>query len=154
MAKGIYCLKIYLFQEQFAFTAYELQALRRICLFTVTLYVKAWFTVPSSCGAPLYDLTLLQSLESYKEVDSPIANIVVVKMKRHLWSEDLIGLALFSDEVHDTQKEVMVASIHKPPRGNDTRNLTRSQFHHFSRSHCLTLSLGTHCTYLILTEWI
>ena len=31
MAKGIYCLKIYLFREQFKLTAHETQALRRIC---------------------------------------------------------------------------------------------------------------------------
>ena len=46
MAKGIYCLKILLFREQFKMYAKELQALRRICLFTITLYVKAWYTAP------------------------------------------------------------------------------------------------------------
>ena len=63
MAKGIYCLKMCLFREQFKLTAAEQQALRRICLFTVTIYVKAWFTAPNTCDAPLNDLILLQTLE-------------------------------------------------------------------------------------------
>ena len=36
MAKGIYCLKIILFREQFKINAKELQSLRRICLLTIT----------------------------------------------------------------------------------------------------------------------
>jgi hypothetical protein len=60
MAKGIYCLKIYLFHEQFKLTTQEVAALWRICLFTVTIYVKAWFSATSSCDAPWNDLCLLQ----------------------------------------------------------------------------------------------
>jgi len=60
MAKGIYCLKVYLFRAQFKLTAHELQALRRICLFTVTIYARAWLNAPNSCDAPLNDLLLLR----------------------------------------------------------------------------------------------
>ena len=85
MAKGIYCLKIYLFCEQFKLTSQELQALRRICLFTLTIYVKVWQSAPSSCDAPLNDLCLLQSLESYAEVDSQVSEVALKKMRGHLW---------------------------------------------------------------------
>ena len=61
MVKGIYCLKIYLFREQFKLMVQELKALRRICLFNVTIYVKAWFTAPSSSDALYNDLCLLQT---------------------------------------------------------------------------------------------
>lgn len=57
MAKGIYCLKMFCFREQFKMNPHELQALRRICLFTVTVYVRAWFSAPDSCSAPWNDLT-------------------------------------------------------------------------------------------------
>lgn len=46
MAKGIYTLKIFAFRDQFKLTAHEIQASRQICLFTVIIYVKAWFSAP------------------------------------------------------------------------------------------------------------
>lgn len=125
MAKGIYCLKIYMFREQFKLNQQELQALRRICLFTITIYVKAWFTAPSSCDAPYNDLCMLQSLELFAGVDSEVANIAVKKMRGHLWylSEDLIGLALFSDNVWDSEKAAMVDAFKKPKMQHDLRRV-------------------------------
>jgi hypothetical protein len=38
---GLDCLKILIFREQFNMNVKELQAVRRICLSTITLYVKA-----------------------------------------------------------------------------------------------------------------
>jgi hypothetical protein len=124
-AKGIYCLKIYLFHVLFRLTTQEVPALRRICLFTVTIYVKAWFIATSSCDAPWNDLCLLQSLELYVEVDSQIANIALKKMRGHLWylSEDLSGLAFFSDTVSDSEKEAMVAALQKPKPQADVRRV-------------------------------
>ena len=124
MAKGIYCLKIYLFREQFKL-AHELQALRRICLFTATIYVKAWFTAPNSSDAPHNDLCLLQTLECFGLVDKQVAEIALEKMKRHLWylSEDLIGLALFSDFVWNSEKEAMIAALKKPSSKTDLRRV-------------------------------
>jgi hypothetical protein len=87
--------------EQFKLTTQEVAALQRIYVFTVTIYVKAWFSATSSCDAPGNNLCLLQSLESYVEVDSPKTNLALEKMRGHLWylSEDLIGLAFSSDRV-------------------------------------------------------
>jgi hypothetical protein len=125
MAKGIYCLKMYLFREQLQLTSHELQALRRICLFTITIYVKAWISAPSSADAPYNDLCLLQTLESFASVDRQVADIALKKMKGHLWylSEDLIGLALFSDHVWDNEKEAMVSALKKPKQKTDLRRL-------------------------------
>jgi hypothetical protein len=125
MAKGIYCLKIYLFREQFKLTAHELQALRRICMFIVTIYVKAWCSAPSSCDAPLNDLCLLQSLESYAEINNQVAEVALKKMRGHLWylSEDLIGLAFFSDRVLVSEKEAMVAALKKPKMQENVRRV-------------------------------
>jgi len=72
MAKGIYCLKIWCFCKQLTLTPRELQALHCICLFTVTIYIKAWFSAPLACDAPLSDVNLLQSLESFTEDDKSL----------------------------------------------------------------------------------
>ena len=106
-------------------SAHEKQALRRICLFTVTVYVKAWFNATNSCDAPYNDLCLLQTVESYRAVDSEIADIVLCKLRRHLWylSEDLAGLALFSDHVCAAEKRAMIASLKKPQQKSDLQRV-------------------------------
>ena len=60
---------------QFTLTIQELQALRRIRLFTVTIYVKAWFSAPSCCDASFNNRYLLQNLKSYAEIDSKVAAV-------------------------------------------------------------------------------
>ena len=135
MAKGIYCLKIYLFREQFKLSAHELQALRRICLFTVTIYVKAWFSAPDTRDAPLNDLCLLQTLESYVDTDRQVSDISLKKMRGHLWylSEDLIGLALFSDRVFESEKVAMVDALKKPKLAEDVRRVDPTSVVAFQR---------------------
>ena len=125
MAKGIYTLKLLLFREQFKMNAHELKAVKRISLFTVTLYVKAWLTSQSSCDAPLNDLNLLQSLESFLAVDKEVAAVALRKMKGHLWyiSGDLIALSLFSDRVHNPEKMRIVQALDNPQRNDDLRRL-------------------------------
>lgn len=125
MAKGIYSLKMLCFREQFKKNAHELQALKRICLFTITIYVKAWLTAPITCYAPLNDLGLLQNIESCFEIDKEVATVVLKKMKGHLWylSEDLVALALFSDRVYIEEKMNIVAALEKPKRNDDLRRL-------------------------------
>ena len=71
------CFKIYLFYAQFKLTTRELQALRSISLFTVTIYVKAWLSTPNSYDAPLNDLLLLQA---YVDVDRQLAEVAMKKM--------------------------------------------------------------------------
>jgi len=124
MAKGIYCLKIYLFREQFKLTSQELQALRRDCLFNLTIYVKAWLSAPRSYDEQLNDLCLLHSLESYAEIDSQVSEVALRKMRGHLWylSEDLLGLA-FSDRVSDSEKQAMVDALKKPKLHKDVRRV-------------------------------
>lgn len=69
MAKGIYCLKILLFREQFKMNAKELQGIRRLCLFIIPLYIKAWLTAPVTCDAPYNNLCMLQTLETFHSID-------------------------------------------------------------------------------------
>jgi hypothetical protein len=125
MAKGIYCLKILAFRTQFKLTSHELQALKRICIFTVTLYVKAWFQAPVSCDAPLNDLCFLQKMESFINVDKRVAETALSKMRGHLWylSEDLAGLALFSCNVQLEEKKAIITAMQKPSNETHQRRV-------------------------------
>ena len=64
--------------------AKELQAIRKICLSTITLYVKAWSTAPVTCDAPYNDLCMLQSIEAFHNIDSKVTDVALGKMKGHL----------------------------------------------------------------------
>src|ERR1043165_5035467 len=46
-------------------------------------------------------------------------------MRRHLWylSEDLIGFALFSDCVWNSEKEAMIAALKRPPMKTNVRRV-------------------------------
>ncbi|ESO04332.1 hypothetical protein HELRODRAFT_191761 [Helobdella robusta] len=118
MAKGIYCLKIFCFRDQLKLTARELQALKRLCLFTVTVYVKAWFCAADSCSAPYNDLCLLQTQELFEKVDCKVGKEAMEKIKRNLWylSEDLVGMTFVSNLVNVDEKRLMVKALHKPAK--------------------------------------
>lgn len=123
MAKGIYSIKIYLFREQFKLTKHEKQSLRRVCLFTATIYIKAWLSAPISEDAPVNDLVMLQRLEEYAETDSSTAHIALQKLKNHLWylSEDLVVMCLFSDKISPDQKKEITQAMQKRPKKKDSR---------------------------------
>jgi len=53
MAKAIYCLKMYIFRNQFDLQHREEKSIADICVFIVKLYVKVWFKAPLTSSAPL-----------------------------------------------------------------------------------------------------
>jgi hypothetical protein len=115
MAKSVYSLKIWMFKQQFKLTKREENGLADICLFTVMLYVKAWFQAPYAPCASRIDLNLLKDIEKYKENNSAIADIAMKKFMGHLWylSEELVAFAFFDDGVSVDTKRQMVAALHK-----------------------------------------
>ncbi|ESN98183.1 hypothetical protein HELRODRAFT_177430 [Helobdella robusta] len=60
MAKVIYCLKMYLFRNEFKLTATETKSLTEFCLFATHIYVPAWMLCPIPSDAP--DLPLFQKV--------------------------------------------------------------------------------------------
>lgn len=110
MAKAIYCLKIYLFREQFHLTAREISGIRDICSFIVRLYVKAWFSAPLAAAAPNFDLNFLINLHNYNAIDEEISAVAVKKMCGHLWylGEEAVGLAFFDHNIPLDVKKRMV----------------------------------------------
>ncbi|XP_043269951.1 uncharacterized protein [Venturia canescens] len=113
MSKAIYCLKMFIFRDEFKMIARELNNLRHICIFIVTTYVKAWFTSPSAILAPNNDLTLMQELISYKTINSSISQAALNKMVRHLWylNDQLAVMALFDDSLDQSVKLKMVENL-------------------------------------------
>lgn len=120
MARAIYCLKIWMFRDQFARlisqrpsssrTATRVDRLfsgvYQVCLFVAEHYVKAWFSARNAASAPRDDLVLLQTLET--------ANQAAYKtMSRHLWylNEISVGLALFDEDLDPEEKRDMVHSM-------------------------------------------
>ena len=121
--------------------AKELQAIRRICLFTITLYVKAWLTATITCDAPYNDLCMLQSIEAFHYIDSKVAGVALGKRKGHLWyvSEDLVGLSIFSDKVFAEEKKQMVSAFSKPQNKIDLKRVDPKPLRHNRRKLYLSL---------------
>ena len=116
MAKAIYSLKIWMLRSQFKMTKREEKGIADVCLFTVILYIKAWFRAPSAPSAPRVDLDLIKEIDKYKEQNQAVSQIAMKKILGHLWylSEELIALAFFDDEVTDDTKRLMVNALRVP----------------------------------------
>lgn len=61
--KAFTAFKKFCFREQFKLKKYELNSIKRIYIFVVTIDVEMWFSVSSSCNAPHNDKCLKKTLE-------------------------------------------------------------------------------------------
>lgn len=107
-------------------TKKEEKGLADVCLFTVMIYVKAWFRAPHAPSAPRVDLELLMDLERYKEKNAAVAKIALNKLLGHLWylSEELVAFAFFDDKVSVDSKRQMVAALHKSGSEHPLKRIT------------------------------
>lgn len=116
MAKLIYAIKIFLFREQrdvFKLTKREERQLERFVLFGALLYTKAWIEAPLATEAPRGDLNLWRALEKYECIDREISIAARKTFENHLWylSDELVGLALFSENVTAEEKVNIVQNM-------------------------------------------
>ena len=113
MAKAIYSFKVWMFRSQFKLTARQHQGLEELCIFFSRIYVKAWATASIPVKAPNNDLNLLKQLQLYRSINTNISNATVKKMAGQLWflSEELVGLALFDDDLDNGTKDAMVNAM-------------------------------------------
>lgn len=113
MAKAIYALKIWMFRGQFKLTKKEEKGMLEICIFTVRLYITAWYQAPGATLAPRLDLQLLKDIDAYKSQNALISQVALKKFMGHLWylSEELVALAFFDDKVSSDTKRKMVRAI-------------------------------------------
>ncbi|XP_050540810.1 uncharacterized protein LOC126905291 [Daktulosphaira vitifoliae] len=118
MAKAIYCLKIFLFKNQFKLDSREETSLKDICCFIVKCYVQAWFSSPKAIEAPFNDILFLRKLESYKLQNKKIADVALKKITNHLWylNPECITFSLFDNRIdYNTKRK----RAEKMPSYND-----------------------------------
>lgn len=110
MGKGLYCLKIFLFREQFRLTVAEFKALREICIFLVKIYIKNWYGCPNAIQAPSQDLQFIKNAIAYAEIDKEVSDTILSKFKAHLWylTPETTALAFFDPNVSLEEKREMV----------------------------------------------
>lgn len=128
LAKAIYSLKIFLFKDQFFKNpdiSRDVKSLRQICIFIVLFYVKAWFTAPNAIDAPNHDLSLLQDLKKFENVNIEVAKVASSKLRGHLWylCPELAALAFFDPCVSCDVKQKMVQAITR--RETSQKRVTR-----------------------------
>ncbi|XP_050526437.1 uncharacterized protein LOC126897076 [Daktulosphaira vitifoliae] len=113
MAKAIYCLKIFLFKNQFKLDSREETSLKDICCFIVKCYVQAWFSSPKAIEAPFNDILFLRKLESYKLQNKKIADVALKKITNHLWylNPECITFSLFDNRIDYNTKRKMAEKI-------------------------------------------
>lgn len=113
MSKAIYCLKIFIFKDQFSMSEEELTSIRSICLFILNLYVKMWFQAPNAITAPNDDFKFIQQVINYKQIDEGISEKVLGKYLNHLWylSAEQVCFGLFDRNVSNETKRSMAKKI-------------------------------------------
>ena len=62
MARAIYVLKIYLFQDQLQLSDREMNSLKRLCIFLARVCLQAWFLLTYVIKAPYHDFLLMREL--------------------------------------------------------------------------------------------
>lgn len=113
MAKAIYCLKMFLFRNEYKLTPREVNSLRDVCLFLVKIYVKAWFGSTNAISAPNQDYNFVLDSASYSQFDSTVSKEILRKLGNHLWyfAVDTIALAFFDPTVSVEEKVKMIQRL-------------------------------------------
>ena len=124
MVKAIYCLKIFLYREDFCLSADEKIGVRDVCIFLVRIYIKFWFSATNAIEAPRLDLECLKSFYAYRNINSDISEIGLKKFSNHLWylSPENSALAFFDDHVSQETKKRMVQALNNE---NDENNIKK-----------------------------
>jgi hypothetical protein len=113
MGKVIYCMKIYLFRNEFKMTASEEKNLTEFCIFVVHVYVPAWVACPVASDAPANDLMLFRKIKRYAEINKIVSQAALKKLQNHTWylGSELVPLSLFSSKVSDEEKKLIVEAM-------------------------------------------
>jgi hypothetical protein len=126
MSKLLYAFKIYLFREQtdiFKLTKTMEAQMKRFVQFGALLYTRAWVQAPLATEAPGGDLQLWLDLCKYQEIDPMVGVEARNVLERHLWylSDELVGLALFSNVLSPVEKTKIVNGMATEPSERNVR---------------------------------
>lgn len=127
MCRAIYGLKLFLFRDQIDELEPDfVESLERFCLFVSLIYVKYWNQSPNAADAPFNDMEFLKELDSYAQIDEPVAAKAIEAFSRHLWylSDELILLSLFSNKV-STESKTNICNLIEHNVGERTNNSIR-----------------------------
>ena len=131
IAKLLYAIKIYLFRGQtdvFKLTKKKETAIEHFVHFGAMLYTMPWKKATMAAEAPGGDLQMWKDLEKYQVFDQQISVAGRKVLEQHSWylSDELVGLALFSDHVSVEEKAKIVTGLSKEPGDRNVReNATR-----------------------------
>ena len=97
------------------FAAQQQNKIQRFVQFFVFCYIPWWTTAPVPSRAPENDVLLIKSLQHYRTIDSICADSAMKSFDNHTWylTEELVALALFSNNVDPRIKKKMVEKIMK-----------------------------------------
>lgn len=113
MSRLIYAFKLYLFQSQFNLSAEEVDNLETFCIFGAIFYIRNWIRTPFLREAGNDDLSFYKNMHFFKKFHKKCAESVIKKFEGHTWylSGELIGIALFSQDVVIEEKRKLVDAI-------------------------------------------
>lgn len=119
--------------------ARTLKFIREIIKFLLKVYQKYWFTSTSAILAPYNDLSLLQDIVDFAEINPEISKVTFSSFSHHLWylNETKIGLAFFDKRISLDEKRRMVVALEYESRSEEERiTIERSEvkdkkIHHF-----------------------
>ena len=112
-AFGIYSLKALAFSQQLDLDEETVEALRRFCTFTTTIYIPHFLSSSIGCDAPVNDLCLFKKLYAFKSVDLQLAEEALVVLRRHCWylTPEAVMFSLVSNKVSTDEKSRMASKL-------------------------------------------
>lgn len=115
MAKAIFCIKIFLFRKYVKMSPTKLDNIRDVCIYIVTLYVKAWLGSTKAVEAPNQDWEYLKAATRYTSVDHVVSERLVKHFCGQLWylGGEAIALALYDNNVPSDVKLKISEAIRK-----------------------------------------
>ncbi|KAJ8673764.1 hypothetical protein QAD02_005026 [Eretmocerus hayati] len=126
MMRDIYSLKTYMLRDELDLNNEDVEKLRQICLFSVFIYIPAWFAAPSALQAASNDLMFMKNLYAYRYFDDEVVDAVLEKFKNHLWylSPEACALEFFDESLPNEVKQKIVLALTLDP-GSESSNSKR-----------------------------
>ena len=121
MGKMLFCLKLSLCEDIIIeklpsgsiFEDSQNEKIHRFVCFIANIYITWGFSCSYRCDVTVNDVSLLQQLKSYKEVDALIASTAVKPLQRHAWymSPEWAASAIFSNKMGVKEKREVVEKL-------------------------------------------
>lgn len=112
-AFGIYSLKALAFARQLDLDDETVEALKRFCRFTSTIYIPHFLSSSIGSDSPVNDMSLYKKLFDYKRVDTQLAEEALVVLRRHGWylTPEVVVFSLFSSKLSMDMKSRLASKL-------------------------------------------